>query len=693
MRSATSSSERIRRFYPALWKKNMARFWPIWVVYGLGWMVGLPMNLLLNAQSSGTISGLSFAQYFAQSTVRELAASPTMMTTLCFALLAAMAVFSYLYNSRSVAFFHALPLRREDLFLTNYLSGLSFLVLPAAAVFLVTLLSELGLGALDLRGLLVWLLAQVLLSFFFFSFAAFLAMFTGHILALPAFYGILNGLAVGLLYLVNQVLSSFVYGYVNVGRLNELCLWLSPPFRLGDSLALEYEWQEVTAQGNRLTQVQFHGMGTIFIYALVGLVLTAAALYIYRRRHLEGAGDVVTVAWTKPYTYIYSALSVGQFLYQFFRYSLPKGGWPPAGFPGGVGRRGLLCGRNAHPEEILGLSGELWKGCVALCLAFTALIAVMELDLTGFERRVPEADRVVSVSLYPGSNAPYDSGDNTIASTDPQMIEAVIALHQAMIDEQSIHESDELGSHYETRYLAGAQRIDVQTAGSSRVELTYTLIGGDVIQRSYDIHYDTESLADPASAAGRLDAILNRPEVILKQYFPTEREELLAEGTLRLTGISLDVYNTEQNQYETYPIPVGWREELIQAIKDDIGRGDLGRRYLLEDMERLENCYYTDLQITYEWSDPEKGERYGAHHPSDHRFGDPGHPPGGGDFGRHPYPEDSIYAKRDRHGILWLTPAPPGPAASCGGPFFRPLWGKKPLTHLLSHCFFTAEVV
>ena len=24
-------------------------------------------------------------------------------------------------------------------------------------------------------------------------------------------------------------------------------------------------------------------------------------------------------------------------------------------------------------------------------------------------------------------------------------------------------------------------------------------------------------------------------------------------------------------------------------------------------MERLENCYYTDLQITYEWSDPEKG--------------------------------------------------------------------------------------
>ena len=45
MRSATSSSERGRRFYPALWKKNMARFWPIWAVYALGWLVGLPLNL------------------------------------------------------------------------------------------------------------------------------------------------------------------------------------------------------------------------------------------------------------------------------------------------------------------------------------------------------------------------------------------------------------------------------------------------------------------------------------------------------------------------------------------------------------------------------------------------------------------------------------------------------------------------
>ena len=55
-------------------------------------------------------------------------------------------------------------------------------------------------------------------------------------------------------------------------------------------------------------------------------------------------------------------------------------------------------------------------------------------------------------------------------------------------------------------------------------------------------------------------------------------------------------------------MPVGWREEVIQALKDDIAHGDLGRRYLMDDEDRLENCYYTDLELTYQWDDPERGE-------------------------------------------------------------------------------------
>ena len=609
MRSATSSSERGRRFYPALWKKNMARFWPIWAVYALGWLVGLPLNLILNGQTTSTMNGMSYVRYFAVDTVRQLATFPTVATTLCFAILAAMAVFSYLYNSRSVAFFHALPLRREDLFLTNYLSGLSFLVLPAAGVFLLTLLAELALGVLDLRGLLVWLLVQVLLSFFFFSFAVFCAMFTGHILALPAFYGILNGLAVGLLYLVNQVLASFVYGYVDVGRLTELCDWLSPFFRLGNALNVETAWSVEGAGADRITMIQFHGMGTVFVYALAGAVLTAAALALYRRRHLEGAGDVVTVAWSKPiFKYgvgVCAALSVGQVFYEFFVYALPKGGWPLLGFLLVWGAAGYFVAEMLLQKSFWVFRGG-WKGCVALCLVLTAFIAVMELDLTGYERRIPSPDRVVTAALYASNTSPYDDGEGTVIAADPALIQAVVDLHQTIVDEQAIQENAQMGSDYETVTVPGG-RLDIQTAGSSRVSISYTLIGGDVMQREYRIAFDADTLADPDSAAGKLSAFLDRPEVVEEHYFPDDREQALADGSLRLTGIELEVWNTEQNEYETYPVPVGWREELLQALKDDIAHGDLGRRYLLEDLERLENCYYTDLRISYEWSEAEKG--------------------------------------------------------------------------------------
>ena len=49
--------------------------------------------------------------------------------SLVFGALAAMASFGYLYNNRSAAMMHALPLRREALFTTQYLAGLSCLCL------------------------------------------------------------------------------------------------------------------------------------------------------------------------------------------------------------------------------------------------------------------------------------------------------------------------------------------------------------------------------------------------------------------------------------------------------------------------------------------------------------------------------------------------------------------------------------
>lgn len=294
MKSATSCSDR-RLFYPVLWKKNMARFWPIWSVYGACWLLAMPLNLLM-LRAEDTYGSMLSPQYFADLEVLSMITPGSVIAALVFGILSAMAVFSYLYNSRSVGLFHALPVRREGLFLTNYLSGLSFMLLPSLVVFFCTLLAELAKGCPNIGALCMWLAMQVLLTLFFYSFAVFCAMFTGHILALPAFYGILSVLAVVMVQLVNEVLRAFVFGYRYVDTLNTLGTWLSPVILFLEKLRVDRAWD---TDGN-LERAVFQGLGYGLIYALIGAALAAVALVLYRRRHLEGAGDVVTVRWVRP---------------------------------------------------------------------------------------------------------------------------------------------------------------------------------------------------------------------------------------------------------------------------------------------------------------------------------------------------------------------------------------------------------
>lgn len=165
MKSATSCSDR-RLFYPVLWKKNMARFWPIWSVYGACWLLAMPLNLLM-LRAEDTYGSMLSPQYFADLEVLSMITPGSVIAALVFGILSAMAVFSYLYNSRSVGLFHALPVRREGLFLTNYLSGLSFMLLPSLVVFFCTLLAELAKGCPNIGALCMWLAMQVLLTLFF----------------------------------------------------------------------------------------------------------------------------------------------------------------------------------------------------------------------------------------------------------------------------------------------------------------------------------------------------------------------------------------------------------------------------------------------------------------------------------------------------------------------------------------------
>lgn len=587
MRSATSY------FNFTLFRKNLSRFWPIWGLYGLIWLVLLPIGLL----TDGDYLTLARArliplQYLdGMSTALFLAAG--------FGILCAMAVFSYLYSSRSVGLLHALPMRREGLFLTNYLSGLAFLVLPNLAVFFLSLLVEAAFGVLVFSSLFVWLVTACFYCLFFYSFAVFCAMFTGHILALPAFYGILNFLVMGLCFLVNDMAQRFLFGFTGAAWMETLGLYLTPVAYLASGVRVSY----YDGPAPSYDQVAFlSGLGRVFLVGLIGLVLAALALAVYRRRQLETAGDVVSVAWVRP-VFRYGvafccAIALGNLFDSIFDRLLPDGAWTLLFWMMLWGAFGCFVAVMLLRKTFWVFKSS-WKGCCVFLACLAAAMCLMELDGFGFESRVPDPARVQTAYVYNVTTYPDDDARwAQFTADDPESIALVTALHERIVSEKARLEDDY--NLYATGYTTEADGVEVQTEDWKDVRLSYVMTDGDVMYRDYTVPVTGEELAEEGSISALLQALFNAPGFAEEAYFGS-----LAEGDRLVAAEVSGVFSGDQTLSENLTLPSESLPDLEEAIRADLAAGDLGRRWLLADGEMLETCYSAQLYLTYRLADRE----------------------------------------------------------------------------------------
>lgn len=574
-------------FNLTLYKKNLTRFWPIWGLYLLIWLVVFPVSLILDNYGDP----FRFAHWEVLYQIKSLG----LALAVVFSLLAACAVWSYLCNNRAVCLMHTLPIRREGLFLTNFLSGMTFLVGPNLIVFVLTLLAEAARGTVDAGSLAMWFFSVTLMELFFFCFATFCAMFTGHILGLPAFYVIFNCLAAGLVALLDLALSRFVFGYTGIRGLWTAAEWLTPVWKLEANL--EVRAQNVDGMV-RYETAWLSGLGYILVYVIFGLILVGLALVLYRRRDMERVGDVVTVPWMRP-VFQYGvafccALAFGSLFYEIFCGALPEGAWTLLLFL-------LLCGAVGYflARMLLEKSFRVfhhWKGCVPFLAALVVLVCVMEFDLTGFERRVPDAEDVASVVIYNMNTAPYDAGGYLdMETSDPAVIRAVVEAHQAVADNK---DAIERGS------ISGGG-----SWGSSGFEVVYTLKSGKTVSRdyAYEIPVSTGALDDPESPAAKMTGLVNLPQVIEEMYGLADKSAEDVIGMTLTSYLALDSYEEVAVNKNAY-------EKVFEAVMADFAEGNLGRRYLLSfSDDRQETCFVNDLTITlYEEKQQKEGTRPGS---------------------------------------------------------------------------------
>ena len=148
-----------------------------------------------------------------------------------------------------------------------------------------------------------------------------------------------------------------------------------------------------------------------------------------------------------------------------------------------------------------------------------------------------------------------------------------------------------------SRYTDMPEGYSVQERGRSGFQVNYTLADGKTLNRnySYEVWVDSADLNDPASVTAKLDALANLPQVVEYSYgLSDERADDIIEIGLRRHYI-VDGYEAGEN----VSVSKDAYEKVFRAVLADLAEGNIGRRYLLNDEERQNNCFLNDLEITF----------------------------------------------------------------------------------------------
>ena len=473
MKSRTSS-------FKTAFFKDITRFAPVWVLY-------LISGLLI--MGSVMLDNFDDAQYHARGLAESIGGMSIL--NLLYAPICAQVLFGDLFNSRLCNGLHAMPLRRGEWFFSHCLVGLYFSLIPNA------LIAASALPYLSFNWpIAVWWLAGMTLHYlFFFGVAVFSVMCSGNRLGMLAVYAIINGISYLAYYFVDTVYEPLLYG-VNVPE--EPFLLLCPvgymAARCTNLLLLEKELFKV--EYDMIYRWRFAGLGEGWEYliavAVIGLAFCVIALLMYRRRHLERAGDLIAVQPLRPVFAVIFTLCAAMVAAAFGEL-LVDGFWVflAIGFLVGWFVVHMLLNRTVRIFRWKVILGGLLLGIVLV-----ATMVATWLDPLGITKYLPDAQQVAKVTVCSRNN--YETFDSrNVEFRDPEKIAQVLELHQEIL----------------------AMKNDTTEGlyGSGWFTIHYQLKNGTTLTRSYRVRVDSQAgalrrqlMSDPAIVLGYedLDALL-----------------------------------------------------------------------------------------------------------------------------------------------------------------------------------------
>ena len=449
---------KISFFNAGIFKSMLKRFWPLWTAYFAVWFMCLPLPLLV-----ARLQGVKESAVTVVTAAMKTSVEASVVSGFLMGILAAMAVFGFLYSSRSCGMIASTPVRREAVFCSAYLAG----ALPVlAANLFIAVLNWLFTLSSGIEGACIFKMNAILFAvnsmefLIFFSISAFIAMLTANIVALPVLYLIFNFVFLGMEYVVRMLYGMFVFGY------NEL-----PDCILEFMSPLIYLFTRIGLSATK-TAVTLTNWSALLGYIIAAVVLTAAALLLYRKRRMESAGDVIAVKSLRP-VFKFCVTACAALCFGLLFFVIISTLFTSLSMSMLVLSAGLIIGAFIGyfaSEMLLKKSFHVfkgsWKGFVitaVLCIVF-AFVCVT--DLFDLSSQLPDADDIEAISC--------NSEGRGVDIKNRSDIEALLKVNKAIIADRDKYE--------------GLDDTDLENTGY--VNIRYKLKDGHSVYRGYTVLID-----------------------------------------------------------------------------------------------------------------------------------------------------------------------------------------------------------
>lgn len=562
-------------FNKAIFHKNFTLYWPLWGMYSLLMLFIMPLAIELNFYQMRLWAVVEEANrnYKLDNLIEILDSRVGLILVFVFAVIYAMALFGYLFNTKSANMIHSLPVTREELFGTNYITGLLFLIVPQIIAFVLSVFVCIFNGVTQVQYPALWFLSMMVASICFFSMATLCCFLTGQMLAVPIYYMALNFWYPVVQLLVGGFVSFNGYGLSATEAMDVMnCDWLCPPICLYRNVYFMAESIE-RADGYVTTtdSFMFRGGKELLIYFLVGVVMAVIAYIFYRKRAIECAQDLLSFEFLKPiFRWVIGivvgiATSIGvQIILVSFEVGLNT---PLIIFLTIVLSVLFFFLADMFVQKSFRvINVKRMKEC-GLFFIFTLICTIFIRIGTGMvENQIPEEDRIQYVSL---------KCDGRVVLGKNQT-EKILEVHRTLVENKN-----------QFRYY---ENLPVYSEGNSNINLYYKLKDGRTLSRSYNVPH-TEA---GESILRGLEDELKKPEVYLESVFA---ETLGSVDEFREGYI--DMFS-DNNYVDSVSFGAAEAQKIYEAFYQDCKEGT-AQQYnsYTYNYEMPSNCYKETVFISY----------------------------------------------------------------------------------------------